>query len=482
MSSYEQRRRHLREVQLNSINLERLKSFASPDAWNELNTFFNDSKQNLEDRVIWNINSTPQGGGVAEMLTSLLPYVRGSGIDIRWLVMFGDPKFFSVTKRLHHYLHGSPGDGGSLGSEEASIYESTMQANRDELRSMIRSGDIIILHDPQTVGLIPFFKELGNLVLWRCHIGSEEENIYCKKAWKFLSSYLGGADGFVFSRKTYVPSMLQKKNIAIIAPSIDPLSPKNQELDKDTVDAILSHVGILQSRSVPSKVPLFTRFDGTPGRVDHICDVMSTGPVPCCEDPLIVQISRWDHLKDHVGLMRAFTNHVISKFNAYLILAGPTVHSVADDPEAAQTLDKVERIWRGLTQHQRSHVQLICLPMSDLQENAAIVNALQRKATIVVQKSLEEGFGLTVTEAMWKKKAVIASAVGGIKEQIMDKETGILINPRDEKDVGEAILDLLKDSKKRTRLGNNAHNHVQKNFLHDRHILQFARFLRTILE
>src|SRR5262249_18485853 len=156
------------------------------------------------------------------------------------------------------------------------------------------------------------------------------------------------------------------------------------------------------------------------------CDMRSTNPPPDFETPLVVQVSRWDRLKDPLGVLHGFAEHVAARLDADLILAGPTVHAVADDPEGHQVLDEVEQAWRNLPRVQRSRVHLACLPMADVEENAAIVNALQRHAAVVVQKSLQEGFGLTVTEAMWKGLPIIASAVGGVLEQIEDGRSGLL--------------------------------------------------------
>jgi trehalose synthase len=268
----------------------------------------------------------------------------------------------------------------------------------------------------------------------------------------------------------------------VIQPSIDAFSPKNQDMGSEAVAAILAHVGLLIGDERSSALPTFVRTDGSPGRVDHLCEIMSTGPPPDFATPLVVQVSRWDRLKDPIGVMRGFAEHVAHRTSAHVILAGPTVHSVADDPEGAQVFDEAEAAWRELPHIQRSRVHLACLPMIDLEENAAIVNALQRQATVIVQKSLEEGFGLTVAEGMWKSRPVVASSVGGIKDQIEDDVTGVLVhNPRDAAEFGEKVASLLESSDRADAIGARAHEHVRQHFLVNRHSLQYIRLLGEIL-
>jgi trehalose synthase len=267
----------------------------------------------------------------------------------------------------------------------------------------------------------------------------------------------------------------------VIQPSIDVFSPKNQDLDADTVRAILAHVGLVVDGV--EHPPVFARYDGTPGRVDRLCEILSSGPPPHFDEPLVVQISRWDRLKDHMGVMHGFADHVAPATDAHLILAGPNVNAVADDPEGAEVLDEVEAAWRALPHARRSQVHLACLPMADIEENAAIVNALQRRATVVVQKSLQEGFGLTVAEAMWKSRPVVASAVGGIHDQIDDGVTGLLLDdPTDLEGFGKLVLDLLRDPERAAEIGTRAREHVRHNFLANRHALQYIELFASIIE
>jgi trehalose synthase len=462
-----------RPVDISPLSPARFRRLLDDEALQEFERGIAEAREVMQGRVIWNVNSTAVGGGVAEMLRSFLAYTRGAGIDVRWMVITGTPDFFRITKRIHNFLHGSPGDGGELGDAEAHIYRSVTAENAEHLAAATRPDDVVILHDPQTAGLAGRLKETGATVVWRSHIGAERPNELVELAWKFLAPYLDQADACIFSRRAYVPAWAKAVRTEVIQPSIDVFSPKNQDLGKEVVQSILSHVGLVVDRAT-DVAPTFTRADGTPGRVDHFCEVLSTGPPPDFDDPLVVQISRWDRLKDPRGVMAGFADHVAPRSDAHLILAGPTVHAVADDPEGAETLDETEAAWRKLPHARRSRVHLACIPMIDYEENAAIVNALQRHATVVVQKSIEEGFGLTVAEAMWKARPVVASAVGGIKDQIEDGKTGLLLeNPRDLMAFAEAVVRLLEDEKLATRIGRSAHEHVRQHFLANRHALQY---------
>jgi trehalose synthase len=470
------------EVRVSPISPERFKSLLDEDAWREFEEGIRHALDLFEGRVIWMLNSTAAGGGVAEMLRSLLAYARGAGVNVRWMVMSGTPEFFRITKRLHNHLHGSPGDGGALGDQERSIYEAVSNANAEQIAAVVRPTDIVLAHDPQTAGMVPRLKETGAHVVWRSHIGAEHPSELVDAAWRFLEDFLAAAHACIFSRRAYVPDWANALRTEIIQPSIDVFSPKNQELDEASIRAILTHVGLAVD-SAGDDPPLYVHQDGTPGRVDRLCEVLSTGPPPAYDDPLVVQVSRWDRLKDPMGVMIGFAEHIAAATDAHLILAGPSVHSVADDPEGAEVLDEVERAWRELPHARRSRVHLACLPMADIEENAAIVNALQRHATVVVQKSIMEGFGLTVAEAMWKSRPVVASAVGGIQDQIEEGVTGLLLeDPNDLDAFGHKTLSVLRDPTVGRDLGERAHELVRRQFLANRHALQYIALFGSILE
>jgi trehalose synthase len=424
-------------------------------------------RSHMAGRVVWNVSSTAVGGGVAEMLRSLTAYARGWGIDTRWVVIEGSPSFFRLTKRLHHALHGADGDGSSLGARERELYEEVLHENAVELVAFLGKDDVVLLHDPQTAGLIPHLVETGVRLVWRCHIGADRPTDQSEMGWRFLAPYLGGADTFVFSREAFIPDLCPRERTIVLQPSIDPFSPKNQELSPTTVRTILVHTGIIEGPIVDGHRE-FLREDGTPARVDRSADVIRLGRAPSWDTPLVVQVSRWDPLKDPVGVLEGFASIVDSAAPAHaeLVLAGPNVRAVVDDPEGAEVFDQVVDAWRALPHASRRAIHLVNLPMADPEENGAIVNALQRHAAVVVQKSLQEGFGLTVSEAMWKARPVVASARGGIQDQIEDGRTGLLLeDPSDLEAFGELLHRVLDDPGLASTLGDNARESVRERTL-----------------
>lgn len=440
------------------------------------------SRKRMAGRVFWHINSTAHGGGVVEILRTLLPYVRGVGIDVRWLVIVANPAFFQVTKRLHHALHGETGDGSPLGDAQRDIYEDTLADSIRDLSALVRPGDVVMLHDPQTAGLAPDLVRAGAVVIWRCHVGADRPNEQTAIGWEFLKRYIEHVPAFIFSRAQYVPDCCDHVKSIIVPPSIDPFSSKNQEIDDDTVRAILVHAGLLEGPPGPG-APVFLREDGSPARVDRQADVLRHGRAPRWDTPLIVQVSRWDTLKDPFGVMKGFELLLEGNLarGADLILAGPNVSAVADDPEGFGVLDQVEMRWKALAHGHRGRIHVASLPMADDEENGAIVNALQRHATIVVQKSLQEGFGLTVTEAMWKARPVVGSAVGGIQDQIQHGVNGLLLDdPADLETFGGLLQRLLEDPAEREALGHAAQNTVRVHYLGLRQLVQHADLLERI--
>jgi trehalose synthase len=433
----------------------------------------------LRGRVVWHVNSTARGGGVAEMLGPLIGGARDAGVDARWLVIAGDPEFFAVTKRLHNSLHAHPGDGGDLGEDERGPYERVLEENAVEIEALVRPGDLVVLHDPQTAGLVPHLRRAGAMVVWRCHIGHDDlGHPLVRRGWAFLEPYVRRAHVTAFSRAAYVPPCCDSGRSRILRPAIDPFSPKNQALGTDAARAILVGVGLLEGPSGPSG-PVFRREDGSPGRVDRGVDLLRVGRSPAWGCPLVVQVSRWDRLKDHIGVMRGFARLDPARTgDAHLVLAGPTVTGVADDPEGPEVLDELQRAWRELPHDRRRHVLIASLPMADPSENAAIVNALQRHAAVIVQKSLMEGFGLTVTEAMWKGRPVVASAVGGIPDQLRDGTDGVLLDdPGDEGALATALTGLLGDSERAASLGDAARERVRRDFLGIRLLADYAELV-----
>jgi len=472
----------LREVQLRAEPIDRFAEILGQEAVDEVKGLVQRLHSLARDRIVWNVNSTAVGGGVAEMLRSLLSYTRGGGIDARWVVIAGTAQFFTITKRLHNALHGALGDGSPLGATEREVYDAVIRANAEDLLARVRPHDVVLLHDPQTAGLAPAIRRAGASVIWRCHIGSDHENEQTELGWAFLTPYLEAADVCVFSRSEYIPRSLPRARAAVIVPRIDPFSAKNQQMDRATARAILCHVGITTGECGPTP---FQREDGSPGRVDRFADLVHLGPLPSADTPLIVQVSRWDDLKDPIGVMEGFALLVptCEHRGATLVLAGPNVHAVADDPDSARVLDLVIERWRGLPHNVRRHVVLASLPTDDVEENGAIVNALQRHAAIVVQKSLHEGFGLTVTEAMWKARPIVASAVGGIVDQIEHGVHGLLLkDPRDLASFAAALKTLLYDPALCARLGSAAYQRARERFVGLHSLVDYGRLIVAVDE
>jgi len=471
---------HITHVPVGVMPPQKFESVLGADAYAGFASIFAPAKTLLEGRVIWNINSTAVGGGVAEMLRSLLTYARGADVDARWSVIEGNTDFFHITKRIHNNLHGAQGDGGPLGDAEKGMYEDALKANAEELAPLIRADDVVILHDPQTAGLIKPLKETGASIIWRCHVGLDTPNDCARQAWSFLRPYVRQADAYVFSRKAFAWEELDDSKIYIIAPSIDAFSPKNQEMAADNVIAILHTTGLIADGDTTT--PTFVKEDGSPGRVDRPTVMFDGGPPPPSSVPLVVQVSRWDRLKDPVGVIEGFVKYVAPASDAHLVVAGPAVAAVSDDPEGAEVLQESLEAWKAIPEDLRGRVHLACLPMDDGEENAAIVNALQRRANVVVQKSLAEGFGLTVAEAMWKGRPLVASRIGGIQDQIVDGVTGLLVDdPHDLEEYGNDVRRLLDDAELSERLGVEAQKRVRKEFLGPRSLMQYAELIEKLI-
>jgi trehalose synthase len=372
----------------------------------------------LSGKVIQNINSTYSGGGVAEILSRMVPILSELGVDARWSVIKGDNAFFEVTKKLHNALHGRD---EKISAQDTTIFLETSKRNIKELELY---GDIIFVHDPQPIALVERKKELGRKWIWRCHIDVSKPN---KAAWNFLQPWVLQYDAAIFSDPTF-STMLPIRQF-FIPPSIDPLSDKNKELPENTIESVLAKY----------KIPN--------------------------DKPLVIQISRFDYLKDPIGVIEAF-KIVRKSIDCRLILAGGTA---ADDPESEQVLTEVRAKAEG---NPDIHV-LSIPPGSDIE-----VNALQRAATVIVQKSLKEGFALTVSEGLWKAKPVVASAVGGIPLQVKNKFTGLLTHGIE--GTAYAIRQLLGNPEYANWLGKNGKEHVRHNFLITRHLKEYMLLFLTI--
>jgi len=364
--------------------------------------------ERLKGKIIQHINSTPVGGGVAEILNRMVPLLRELGVDTKWDVIKGGEQFFDVTKKFHNALHGR--------SEEISQrdFEIFMETSQQNIESVNIYGDIVFIHDPQPIALIK--KKATNKWLWRCHVDVSDPN---ERIWEFLMDFIVKYDSAVFS----APAFSRKLPIRqfLISPSIDPLSDKNMELPQETIDSILKKYDIKKDK------------------------------------PIITQISRFDRLKDPIGVIEAYLQ-VKKYIDCQLILAGGTAE---DDPEGFKVLGEVKEKAK-----KDPDIHILLLPQNDIE-----VNALQRASDVIVQKSLKEGFGLTVSEALWKAKPVVASNVGGIPLQIKHKYSGLLCHSIE--GTSFAIKQLLSSPAYAKKLGENGREHIKNNFLITRHLRDY---------
>jgi trehalose synthase len=365
--------------------------------------------EKLNKRSFLHINSTREGGGVAEILQRMIPIMNELGIDARWEVIEGDSKFFDITKKIHNALQGNPEDI----TEDMWRYH--FQVNKRNAEKISLEADAILIHDPQPTALIEF-KKTGSWI-WRCHIDLSNPQ---KKVSDYLCRYCQRYDAAIFSVSKFARSMGIDE--FIVSPSIDPISEKNRELTEEEIDEIFNKFQIPKDR------------------------------------PIILQVSRFDRFKDPLGVIKAF--RTVKKYNdCILVLAGSPA---TDDPEGDAVLNEVKEY----TANDPDIYILLLPPFSDKD-----INALQRAATVILQKSLKEGFGLTVSEAMWKGKPVIGGAVGGIPLQIIHGVTGFLVHSVE----GAAfrIRQLLNNPEMSKRMGEKGREFVRKNFLITRQIRDY---------
>ncbi len=363
----------------------------------------------LRGKVIQNINSTAVGGGVAEILNRLVPLSHELGIDVKWDVIKGGEEFFQVTKKFHNALHGKPEE---ITPQMFKVFLETSQRNIDELKIY---GDILFIHDPQPIALIRKKESIPNSKwIWRCHI---DVSTPIKQVWDFLTPFIQQYDGAVVSAPVFSQPLPIRQ--FLVAPSIDPLSDKNKDLPQETIDQALDKYRIPKDK------------------------------------PIITQISRFDYLKDPVGVIEAY--RMVKKRNdCQLIIAGGTA---TDDPESNKVFEETKEAAGN-----DKDIHVLPIPSgSDIE-----INALQRASTVIIQKSLREGFGLTVTEALWKGKPVVASSTGGIPLQVKHKYTGLLCHSIP--GAAFALKQLLNSPEYAKKLGENGKEHVRQNFLLTRHL------------
>ena len=355
----------------------------------------------LHNKSFLHINSTRAGGGVVEILQRMIPIIKELGIDARWEVIEGDSRFFDITKKIHNALQGNPE------KITEKMWQYHYEVNRNNAENLNLEADAVLIHDPQPVPLIGFRK--NSRWIWRCHIDLSNPQ---KEVWDYLSRYCEKYDSAVFSVAKFARSMPIDE--FIVSPAIDPVSEKNRELTHDEIKVTLNKFKIPSDR------------------------------------PILLQVSRFDRFKDPIGVIMAY--RIVKKYNdCILILAGSPA---TDDPEGDIVLNEVKEYASG-----DPDIYILLLPPSSDKD----INSLQRTATIILQKSLREGFGLTVSESMWKGKPVIGGAVGGIPLQIIHGVTGLLVHSAE----GAAfrIRQFLNNPEMAKRIGENAREYVRKNFL-----------------
>lgn len=433
----------------------------------------------LGGRTVWMVNSTPRGGGVAEMLPGLVGLLRDLGVDVEWLAIGSDrPEFFPLTKRIHNLIHGE-GDPG-LGEEDRALYDEVTRAEARQVAAEIRPGDVVVVHDPQPMGLAGVLREETDLrAVWRCHIGLDEENRATRSAWRFLEPYADAYERAVFSAPEYIPQYLAGRS-TIIHPAIDPLTDKNRDLSLHKIVGTLVNARLARSPGpvMGSEFEAPARRlqpDGTFAPADRPDDI------GLLQRPVVTQVSRWDRLKGFGPLLRAFarlkrgaletpgptSEHRRRRESVRLVLAGPDPASVQDDPEAVAVLDELQATYLDLEPAVRDDVALVSLPMRSRKENALMVNALQRASSVVVQNSLREGFGLTVTEAMWKGVPVLSNRRAcGPRQQVRDDLDGRLADdPEDPEELAAVLDEMLRHPTARDRWGRTAQRRAHDLFL-----------------
>jgi trehalose synthase len=425
----------------------------------------------LADRLgvarIWHVSSTATGGGVAELLWSSIAAQRSLGLPVNWLVADADPAFFQLTKRLHHGLHGHYTE--ELGPEDEQRYRAATARSARQLADHISPGDVVLLHDPQTAGIAPDLLDAGVRVAWRCHIGTRTDGPTVVATWEFLRPYIEPVPNCVFTALEFAPTYLLPARTSVITPSIEPSSAKNRALSEQHCRDLLTGIGLL--------APLHGLGQERPTMSSTIQDRYLPLDVP-----VVTQVSRWDPLKDMTGVLRAFADRVAPRSAAHLLLAGPDPADIPDDPEGARVFGEVRRIRDALPAQVRDRVHLFVLTLRDRTANGLIINAVQRFSTIVVQKSIEEGFGLTVTEAMWKARPIVASAVGGLLTQLTDRVDSLLVDPLDHAGFGDAVNELLARPDYAAGLGRAAHERCRTEFLAERELRDYLRLYARMLD
>ncbi|MDJ0836190.1 MAG: glycosyltransferase [Acidobacteriota bacterium] len=444
----------------------------------------------LTGRRVWMVNSTSRGGGVAEMMPRLITIFRELGVDARWAVIGADSQdFFGFTKNLHNLIHGA--GTATITERDREAYVAVNRENFESFRKLLAPNDVVVIHDPQPMGMGAMIKKtLGNPTVWRCHIGLDDHTEETRTAWYFLEHFANAYDHGVFTAPEYIPSFFAGK-ASIIHPAIDPTDHKNRSLAVHKISGILHNAELLSTVQ-----PVLTEaFEDPALRLQPDGSYLPANQpeqIGLLYRPIITQISRWDKLKGFQPLLEGFARmkrDITTYANGderhkrrleimRLVLAGPDPGSIQDDPEGLETLGQIEATYRALPPEIQRDIAVLTLPMKSRKINALIVNALQRCATVVVQNSLQEGFGLTATEAMWKAKPVLVSKACGLRQQVRDGLEGqILRRPKHPEFLALALNSMMQKPWQRGEEGRNAQRRVFDAFLI---FTQVARWLEVL--
>jgi trehalose synthase len=446
----------------------------------------------LNGRRVWMVNSTAAGGGVAEMMPRLVAIMNDLGVKVEWLVMGSDdPAFFALTKRIHNMIHdlGRPG----FSAEEKKAYEASSRKAAAALARRVGPEDILVIHDPQPLAAGAEVKRrTGARAIWRCHIGLDRRTPVTDAAWEFLQEHARVYDHAVFSAAEYIPPFLVGRS-SVIHPAIDPLSHKNRDLSAHKLVGILCNAGLMK-RYHPVLTPDWERPVLRLSPDGRFLPALEGDGVGLMFRPTVTQVSRWDQLKGWMPLLEGFlrlkrggrrkgvsARHRQRIAVARLVLAGPDPAAIQDDPEGREVLDGLCKAFLRLKPAEQESVVLLSLPMASRKQNHLMVNVIQRCSTVVVQNSLQEGFGLTATEAMWKRVPLLGTSACGLRLQIRDRVDGLLTaDPTDPREIAEKLDDLLGHPVQRELYGRNAQRRVYDRFLVFSQVQEWLRRLAEV--
>lgn len=464
---------HMRRVLVEPRPLARVTEFFDCARLELLQQIAPKVRQNLTGNIVYNLDAGSSSAGASEMIYAVLAGIQALGVQTRWYTCDLDVGSSDELAGLDTMLQGIADHVVLPTSED---YEAKVADVAEELATRANPGDVIVLHSPLMAGVAPRLKSAGLRVVWRCHAGPDCATASSAAAWEFLRPYLVHVDAIIVTRPQHRPPWPERPKTVIIPPSIDPGAARNANMPADVIVNTLSRASIMWGGD-PNLHVEFQRNDGSWGAVRRHHDVLVRGSLLPHDARVITQVGRWDHMKDMRAVVTAFGDYIDQLDNdVHLLLVGP--RPSAPEHDSTEVLDEVCHVVDGLAPATQSRVHIAALPTDDADEGAHLINAIQRRSTIVVQKSLAEGFGLAIAEAMWKGKPVVASAVGGLQDQIEDETNGLLVaDPSDHSAFMKQICRLLDNTQFASQLGSRAHESVRAHYLGDRHLLQFADLL-----